>query len=200
MPLCRVERTDNQPNNNMRHWYILVVDDDENDRILMQKSLRKANPHAFIAEAHDGQEAIDYLDGKGKYAARDRYPFPNLLLVDLKMPRRDGLAVLEHIQKNDGLNIVPKLVFSASADPDDIKKCFLCCASAYHVKPTRTDRRDELCRKLLEYWAMTEMPETDEHGYLRCTESYGKLGERIRDPATGARRSRGTQDGATAPP
>lgn len=166
----------------MAHWHILVVDDDENDRMLIRASLKKADPGVSIAEARDGQEAIEYLDGKGKFAARDCFPFPNLMLVDLKMPRRDGLDVLEHIKKNERLIIVPKIMLTASADPDDVKKAFLCCASAYHVKPHRNDRRDELCRKLLDYWAATERPQIDQHGFMLPTESGGKIGERIRQP------------------
>jgi two-component system, response regulator len=164
------------------HWKILIVDDDENDRHLLRYALVQFNGTIHISEAHDGQEAIDYLNAKGEFANRSLFPFPTFIFLDLKMPRVDGFSVLSHIKKNPQWAVIPSIVFSASADLDDIKKAFLCGACAYHVKPRTNDERRELCRKLIEYWGSSEIPETDDQGSTLTTDSHGKLGERIEQP------------------
>ena len=95
------------------------------------------------------------------------------------MPKLDGFAVMNHLKKNAQWAVIPTLVFSASNDADDVKKAFLCGACAYHVKPVSIEERDALCRKLLEYWSSSEIPETDAHDVQLKTQSQGKLGERV---------------------
>lgn len=90
------------------------------------------------------------------------YPFPTLIFLDLKMPGLDGFAVLQHLKANTTWAIIPAIVFSASEDSEDITKAFLCGACAYHVKPRGAEDREHLCRVLLEYWSMSEVPQIDD--------------------------------------
>lgn len=162
---------------------ILIVDDDANDRFLLERSFNRLDSRLKIRTANDGVEALAYLDAEGDYADRKRFPFPSLIFIDLKMPRLDGFSVLEHLKGHPRWAIIPTLVFTASADLDDIKKAFLLGACGYHVKPAETEERDKLCRKLLDYWATCEVPQTDDEGNQLQTHSEGKLGERIKVPA-----------------
>jgi len=158
---------------------ILIVDDDENDRFLLERALKDAGPDVTVRTAQDGIEALAYLDGNDQFADRKRFPFPTFIFVDLKMPRMDGFAVIQHVKKHPKWAIIPALVFSGSSDLDDIKKAFLAGAAAYHVKPASPEERKKLCRLLLDYWARSEAPQTDEYGKLLKTQSAGKLGEHI---------------------
>ena len=75
----------------------------------------------FARVVADGVEAIDYMTGEGKYSDRGKYPYPTFIMTDLKMPRADGFAVLEHLKANPAWATIPAVVLSASTDPDDIR-------------------------------------------------------------------------------
>src|SRR4051812_45474637 len=83
------------PNHNQ---VVLLVDDDPNDRFLIRRSFQRLGIQNPLLEVGDGAEAISYLEGEGRYADRSKYPFPGILLLDLQMPRIDGLQVLEWIR------------------------------------------------------------------------------------------------------
>jgi CheY-like chemotaxis protein len=99
------------------HWKVLIVDDDANDRALLQRSLLQFNGTLQVREVNDGEEAIRYLNGDGDYADRNNFPFPTFIFIDLKMPKLDGFAVLGHLKKNPQWAVIPTLIFSSSADP-----------------------------------------------------------------------------------
>lgn len=160
-----------------RNRKILIVDDDENDRFLLERTICKIDSNILVRGASDGQEALDYLDGKGPFTDRQAFPFPSFIFIDLKMPRIDGFGVLKHLKHNKQWAIIPTLVFSSSNDEHDIKKAFLLGACAYHVKPSAASDREKLCRLLLEYWASSEVPRTNIEGEQLPTRSHGKLGE-----------------------
>src|SRR5688572_31277170 len=94
------------------HWKILIVDDEPNDRFLLQRSLVQFNGTIQVSEARDGEEAIRYLNGEGEFADRQKFPFPTFIFLDLKMPNLDDFAVLAHLKKNPQWAIIPTLVFS----------------------------------------------------------------------------------------
>lgn len=159
---------------------LLVAEDDENDRLLLSHALKKARYEGRLTLVNDGSEAIAYLDGAGPYADRDKYPFPQFIIIDLKMPKADGYAILQHIRRNPQWAIIPVVVLTASADPDDVKKAYLLGASCYHVKPNSSEGLVRQVRLLLEYWETCQVPLVDPYGKLLPTHGTGKLGEAIR--------------------
>lgn len=161
---------------------ILVVDDDENDRWLIERALRAAGVGGPIYLASDGAEAIAYMMGEGKFAQREKYAYPTFVMTDLKMPHVDGFGVLEFLKGNPEWAIIPTVVFTASHDRDDIKKAYMLGASSYHVKPADPAALREFVATLNAYWLTCEVPEVDSTGKQLETNSAGKLGERFTQP------------------
>jgi CheY-like chemotaxis protein len=127
----------------------------------------------------DGVEAIAYMMGEGKYADRSKFAYPTFIMTDLKMPRKDGFAILEFLKSNPEWAVIPTIVFSASCDTDDIKKAYMLGASSYHVKPRTHGALMHQMLVLHSYWMTCEVPEVDSTGRQVRTESHGKLGERF---------------------
>jgi CheY-like chemotaxis protein len=161
---------------------IMVVDDDPNDLILIERAFRAIGVKEPIHTINGGQEAIDYMMGHGKYADRATFAYPTFITTDLKMPGADGFAVLEHLQNNPEWAVIPTVVLTSSRDLDDIKKSYMLGASSYHVKPlSPVDLRQQL-RVLHDYWVTCEVPQVDITGRQLQTDSAGKLGERFPQP------------------
>lgn len=162
---------------------ILIAEDDESDQLLIEKALRDAGVKGPIHIVGDGAEAISYMMGEGKYADRKQFAYPTFIMVDLKMPRVDGLGVLEFLKANPEWKIIPTVVLSGSADHDDIKKAYLLGASSYHIKPQSHEKLREQLATLHNYWSTCEVPEVDVTGKQLPTDSRGKLGERFTQPS-----------------
>lgn len=132
---------------------ILVAEDDAQHRLLICAAFaaaRLANPIHLV---EDGEEAVSYLGGRGKYADRRRYPLPALVLLDLHMPRRSGLEVLGWLRsRNGGLNRVPVLLLTASEEEADINEAFAAGASSYLVKPVGFDALLDVVKTLDLRW------------------------------------------------
>jgi two-component system response regulator len=158
---------------------ILIAEDDQDDRLLMKAALDKVGVQFPVLFVNNGLEAIQYLNGDGQYADRQKFPFPTTIFTDLKMPLMDGFAVLEHVKHNRQWAVIPLVVLSASEDLDDIKRSYLLGASAYHIKPHNPKELRELLDRLMKYWAMVEAPQVNEKGEMVGTVSLGKLGERF---------------------
>lgn len=170
---------------------ILVVEDDPNDQMLLLRGFKKIGMTGPIFAVGDGIEAIEYMMGEGKFADRQKFPYPTFIITDLKMPRSDGFAVLEFLKGNPDWAVIPTVVFSSSSDPDDIKKSYMLGASSYHIKPGNTEALTHQLLVLHAYWMTCEVPEVDASGKHLRTDSHGKLGERFAQsgdassPATG---------------
>jgi len=158
---------------------ILVVEDDLDDQILIKYTFKKIGVSDPIHVLSDGEEAIRYMMGDGKFADRKKYAYPTFIITDLKMPRKDGFAVLEFLKINPEWAVIPTIVFSASTDLDDIKKAYLLGASSYHVKPRTHGAMMHQLLVLHSYWMTCEVPEVDSTGRQLHTQSKGKLGERF---------------------
>jgi CheY-like chemotaxis protein len=165
---------------------ILVVEDDENDQFLIERAFRSAGVTSPIHIARNGAEAIAYMMGEGKFTDRQTYAYPTFVMTDLKMPQVDGFGVLEFLKGNPEWAIIPTVVFSASADHDDIKKSYMLGASSYHMKPQDTDTLRQLLATLNAYWMTCEVPAVDSTGKQLPTNSLGKLGERFTQPCDAA--------------
>ena len=137
---------------------ILIVEDLKADAVLIERSLRKAritNPCNIVS---DGQQAIDYLAGTGQYSDRSRFRTPVLMLLDLKLPRRDGFEVLTWIRQQDVLKRLPVVVLTASNRSGDINRAYDLGANSYLVKPVEDDALVELFRTLDLYWLILNEP------------------------------------------
>ncbi len=160
------------------HTTILVVEDDPNDQLLIEAAFRKIGVTSPIHVVGDGEEAIAYMSGEGKFADREKFAYPTFIMTDLKM-RTDGFEVLAFLKKNPEWRVIPAVVLSASHDLDDIKKSYMLGASSYHVKPQTPERLRVLLKILHDYWLTCEVPQVDASGKQLETNSDGKLGERF---------------------
>jgi CheY-like chemotaxis protein len=114
---------------------VLHVDDDPNDTTLLQVACAKADVDFELQNIEDGNEVIDYLSGTGKYADRARYRLPELVLLDMKMPRATGLEVLKWIRSHARLKHLPVIVLSGSELREDMHQAYADGANSYLVKP-----------------------------------------------------------------
>src|SRR5687767_9733931 len=158
---------------------ILLVDDDADFLTFVERAFRQNGVTSPIHKVFDGADAIAYMMGEGRFADRKLYEYPTFVMTDLKMPRADGFAVLQHLKGNPEWTIIPTVVFSSSTDLDDIKKSYMLGASSYHVKPTSMSELREHLDILHKYWMRCETPEVDASGRQRRTDSGGKLGARF---------------------
>lgn len=157
---------------------IMVVDDDRNDLVLLEKAFGLCGVKEKILFMNNGDDALAYLQGEGEYADRSVSPYPSFVITDLKMPKIDGFAILECIQTDSTHGIVPKVVLSSSEDPDDIRTAYKLGASSYHVKPYRFDELCGLVKNIFQYWKTCRTPLIDCLGNQIPTDSRGKHGER----------------------
>ena len=131
---------------------ILHVDDDPGDRELVQHAFKSLQVKLNIQWVEDGQAATDYLSGVGIYGNRESFPLPELMLLDLKMPRKNGFEVLEWVRHEDSLKWLPVVVFTASNAPRDIKRCLEIGANSVVVKPTDYGHLVSCLKDVHHYW------------------------------------------------
>jgi len=136
---------------------ILAVDDDENDVFFLRRAFAKVGLLHTIIHVSDGQKALEYLRGDGVYADRQVNPFPDLLLLDLKMPRTDGFDVLANLRSIPELDL-PVVVFSTSALMVDIQMAKKLGARDYVVKPVDQDEMIKIALTLHERWLSGPAP------------------------------------------
>jgi CheY-like chemotaxis protein len=145
-------------------YSFLVAEDDENDVFFLQRAFQQAKVENPLNVVRDGQEAIEYLSGEGKFSDRTLYPLPHLLILDIKMPRKTGLDVLDWLREQPELRCVPVVVLSSSAHRTDIERAYELGANAFVVKPASLERRVELAKLIGAFWVGFN------EGPLVCTE------------------------------
>jgi CheY-like chemotaxis protein len=131
---------------------ILLVEDNEDDVFLMKRALKNAgivNP-LFVAE--DGQEAVDYLAGQGKYANREEFPIPAIVFLDLKLPLKRGLDVLAWVRGQPQLESMVVVVLTSSNEPSDLKEAYRLGANSYVVKPPTAQQLLDMAKAFKWYW------------------------------------------------
>ena len=131
---------------------ILVAEDDTDDAFFLQRAFQKAGVPTSLQFVKDGQEAIDYLDGEGDFTDRAAYPTPDLLLLDLKMPRINGFQVLEWVRQQPALKRLPVIIFSSSDEGKDINHAYDLGANSYLLKPHSSEDLITVAQKLKMYW------------------------------------------------
>ena len=134
---------------------ILLAEDDPNDVLLLRRAFRSAGLPEPGQVVSDGDEVIAYLTGQDGYADRERYPFPALLLLDLKMPRRSGFEVLEWLRDQPVLSRLPVVVLTSSSQSSDIQRAYDLRANSYLVKPATLEGLREMVRAVDLYWLRT---------------------------------------------
>jgi len=135
---------------------ILIGDDSELDVTLFERVFSRLG---FRTEsARDGAEVVAYLNGSGQFADRILHPFPQALILDLKMPRMNGFDVLSWMRENPFQAVTPTIVFSTSNEPSDIKRAYQLGANTYFRKPIGYDELTSLLGKLVDYWNIAERP------------------------------------------
>lgn len=137
---------------------ILLVEDNTDDVFLIQRAFRTANLANPIRVIGDGEEAIAYLGGQGRYTDRARYPLPVLLLLDLKLPRRSGLEVLEWRLTQPGLRRLPTVVLTSSRENVDVNRAYDLGANSYLVKPVAFEALMDIVKTLNLYWLILNEP------------------------------------------
>jgi CheY-like chemotaxis protein len=131
---------------------ILHVDDDQNDLVLFQHACRKTGMTAHVQTARDGDEAVAYLQGSDEFADRAKHPLPNLMLLDLKMPRLSGFDVLAWVRGQSSLRRLPVIVLSSSKHSVDVERAYDLGANSYLVKPSGFEALMQMAKAIEYYW------------------------------------------------
>lgn len=139
---------------------LMVVEDNEAHAELTIGALESQNIANKIITARDGQEALDYLRGEGKWAGDESRPMPDLILLDLKMPNMNGKDVLREIKNDEALNSIPVIMLTSSGLESDIEECYALGANSYVMKPVSFSKFMETVKSIPVYWLMVnKLPE-----------------------------------------
>ncbi len=138
---------------------ILLVEDNPRDEALTLRALKKSNIINEVVVVRDGVEALDYLFGRGAFEGRDTSIKPQLVLLDLKLPKIDGLQVLQTIRENENTKRLPVVIFTSSSEEEDMIKSYELGANSYVRKPVEFEKFLEATRQLGIYWlVLNEAP------------------------------------------
>lgn len=131
---------------------ILLVEDDSNDILFIQRAFRQTKFENSMQVVRDGDEAVAYLSGEGKYANRSLYPLPGMILLDLKLPRRSGLEVLEWLRIQPVLKRIPVVILTSSKENTDVNKAYDIGVNSYLLKPVNYNALNEMIETLNAFW------------------------------------------------
>jgi CheY-like chemotaxis protein len=137
-----------------KNFTVLLVEDDLNDIFLVKRAFKLARLETPLQVVTDGEEAVHYLKGEGKYADRQAHPLPKLIVMDIKMPRLSGFEVLEWIKRDGPLRRIPIVIVSSSDRPDDITRAYELGANAYMIKPMNYRAVEHLFESITHYWGL----------------------------------------------
>jgi CheY-like chemotaxis protein len=144
---------ENQPN--LTSAVILVAEDDENDVLLIKRAFHQAQFETQLHVVQTGEEAIAYLKGDQPFGDREKCPIPSLILLDLKMPRKNGFEVLAWVRQNPEYNHLPIVVLTSSQESADINHAYALGANSYLVKPASFHSLADMINRLREYFKFT---------------------------------------------
>ena len=137
---------------------LLVVEDDDNDLIFLRSALTREGINHCTQVVPDGGEAIAYLNGTGKYQDRKAFPFPDIILTDLKMPRGGGFELLQWLREHQTFSNIPVVVFSGSRYGPDVDKAYKLGAKGYLAKTPRFEDLRGMLRSFYNFWSWCEKP------------------------------------------
>ena len=142
----------------MRDKVILIAEDNADDEELTLRALRKNNISNSIVVVRDGQEALDYLFGDGAHATRDLNQRPQVMLLDINLPKINGLEVLKRIRADERTKTMPVVILTSSAEERDRLAAYANFANSYIRKPVDFDQFTESVRELGLYWLVLNEP------------------------------------------
>ena len=140
-----VNSVDNQP-------VVLVAEDRDEDLFILRRAFEQLGFHTPVQYVRNGEQAIAYLAGEGRFANRVEYPLPNLLLLDLKMPRKNGFEVLNWIQQRPELNTLRTVVLTTSDDIFEVNRAYKLGASSFLTKPLNFTEFRDMIQAVHIYW------------------------------------------------
>ncbi|MEE9617149.1 MAG: response regulator [Anaerolineae bacterium] len=140
-------------------FVVLMAEDNEHDIVATRRAWKKYNIANPLHIVRDGEECLDYLHQRGKYSEPGSAPRPGILLLDIKMPKMDGLAVLKHIREDAGLRRLPVVILTTSKAEEDRIKSYDLGANAYITKPIGFQNFAEAVRTINLFWELVELPE-----------------------------------------
>jgi two-component system response regulator len=131
---------------------VLVVEDNDDDVTLIRRAFEKTSLHKRVEVARDGVEALRYLMGVPPFDNRESYPLPQLVILDLKMPRMDGFEVLEAVKADPRTRQIPVVVLTSSSEAADVSRSYDLGANSYLVKPVAFERLAGVVAEVERYW------------------------------------------------
>ena len=134
--------------------FVLLVEDNPDDVELTIRAFKKSNLLNDVIVANDGIEALECLEGTGKFEGRDKNHLPSLILLDLKMPRMGGLEVLQKIRSDEHLKLIPVVILTSSKEEQDVLNGYSLGANSYIRKPVDFNQFMEATRQLGLYWLL----------------------------------------------
>jgi CheY-like chemotaxis protein len=137
---------------------ILIAEDNEDDVQLLRMALQRQGLTNPVHVSPDGEDVILYLQARGPYADRKQYPFPRLLILDLKMPAMNGFEVLRWVRHHPHCTVIPTIIMSTSILPEDIQQAYELGANAYISKPSAFPKLQETFRDLFAFWGHCQLP------------------------------------------
>ncbi len=137
---------------------ILLVEDEEAHAELTKRAIRKAGNANRIDVLTDGEDALDYVFNRGKYADKAKYPLPGLIMLDIKLPGIDGIEVLKQIKEHPVLKKIPVIMLTTSEREEDICQSYVHCANSYLTKPVGFKEFEEMIMQVDFYWMLLNKP------------------------------------------
>lgn len=139
---------------------ILLVEDNPNDVELALYAFRQNGIEERVRVARDGEEALEFLQCRGRYDGRLRSEGPAIILLDLKLPKVDGFQVLQTIRQDEALRSVPVIALTTSNEHSDIEKCYRLGVNSYILKPVEFEQFSGAVRSIIQYWLiLNQLPE-----------------------------------------
>jgi len=135
-----------------KQFTILMADDDQDDHLLMEEAWAESFPENDLRFVSNGEELMDYLHREGKYIDVTASPRPNLIFLDLNMPRKNGREALKEIKGHPELRQIPVIVFTTAFSPDDVVQAYALGANSFISKPVTFDELVDVMRTMGQYW------------------------------------------------
>lgn len=131
---------------------ILLVEDNDDDAFITERAFKTAGVSISMTRCRDGQSVLDYLEGKGLYGDREKYPFPTLVLLDFKIPQKSGLEILRWVRQHKIFSSLVVIALTSSSERVDVTEAYKLHINAYLVKPSSLSTMTELARAIGTFW------------------------------------------------